>query len=43
MPTAVRKAVEFALQQEGEWSEDEAKVYVKHMEDEGRWCEECWS
>jgi sulfite reductase alpha subunit-like flavoprotein len=43
MPTAVRKAVEYALQQEGGYSEDDAKAYVKGMEDGGRWWEECWS
>ncbi|KAL5520243.1 hypothetical protein ACEPAG_9456 [Sanghuangporus baumii] len=43
MPAAVKDAVAFAAQEAGGLSEDDAKGFVKRMQDEGRIFEECWS
>lgn len=43
MPTAVREALRFAAVQFGNKTEDDAKEYVKALEDGGRLYEECWS
>lgn len=43
MPKAVRNAVEFVLAHQDGWDEEMAVAYVKKMEVEGRWEEECWS
>ena len=43
MPAAVKDAVAFAAREAGGLSEDDAKTFVKTMQDEGRLFEECWS
>ncbi|OCB88873.1 riboflavin synthase domain-like protein [Sanghuangporus baumii] len=43
MPAAVKDAVAFAAKEAGGLSEDDAKGFVKRMQDEGRLFEECWS
>ncbi|KAL5496163.1 TAH18 [Sanghuangporus vaninii] len=43
MPAAVKDAVAFAAQEAGGLSGDDAKGFVKRMQDEGRLFEECWS
>ena len=43
MPAAVKDAVSFAAREASGLSEDDAKAFVKMMQDEGRLFEECWS
>ena len=43
MPTAVRKAIAFSCEKEGEMSEKDAQAYVEQLEAEGRIQEETWS
>jgi sulfite reductase alpha subunit-like flavoprotein len=43
MPAAVRDAVCGALVGHAGMDEDGARAYLRRMEAEGRWWEECWS
>ena len=42
MPTAVKAAVQFALQKYGQMSEQEAEEFIAVMEREGKLVEDCW-
>ena len=43
MPAAVKEAVVFAAREAGGLGEEEARAFLKRMQDEGRLFEECWS
>ncbi|KAL5479059.1 TAH18_1 [Sanghuangporus weigelae] len=43
MPASVKDAIAFAAKEAGGLSEDDAKGFVKRMQDESRLFEECWS
>jgi sulfite reductase alpha subunit-like flavoprotein len=43
MPIAVKRAMQDALEKEGEMGEEDANRYIRQMETEGRLVEECWS
>lgn len=43
MPLAVRRATNQALQIEGHLDSEAAEEYVRQMERDGRWVEECWT
>ena len=42
MPAAVKEAVQFALQEYGQQTEQEAEEYIAAMEREGKLVEDCW-
>lgn len=43
MPASVKDAVAYSAERAGGLTEEQAKVFVKKLQDEGRLFEECWS